>query len=71
MILKAIEIASMNNKKNMSYIKGILNSWISKGYKVLADIQNEQKNSNKKESQEEMWKHLKEKYGEGDYIDES
>lgn len=43
MIIKAIQIASMNNKKNVAYIRGILNSWINKGYKVLADIQEEKK----------------------------
>lgn len=53
MIVKAIEIASERNKKNLSYIKGILNSWISKGYKTLADIENEQ--SNKTTNIEEVW----------------
>ena len=53
MIIKAIEIASERNKKNLSYIKGILNSWISKGYKTLADIENEQ--SNKTTNIEEVW----------------
>ena len=46
MIIKAIQIASMNNKKNLAYVKGILNSWISKGYKVISDI-DEQKKSTK------------------------
>jgi len=41
MIIKAIEIASSNNKKSLSYIKGILNSWMNKGYKVLADTEQE------------------------------
>ena len=53
MIIKAIEIASERNKKNLSYIKGILNSWISKGYKTLADIENEQ--NNKTTNIEEVW----------------
>ena len=47
MIIKAIQIASMNNKKNLAYVKGILNSWISKGYKVLSDTQEEQKKTAK------------------------
>ena len=47
MIIKAIEIASERNKKNLSYIKGILNSWISKNYKTLADIKNESKTETK------------------------
>ena len=54
MIIKAIEIASERNKKNLSYIKGILNSWISKGYRVLADIENE-KQTNTKSNIEEVW----------------
>ena len=54
MIVKAIEIASERNKKNLSYIKGILNSWISKGYKTLADIENEQNNKTTI-NMEEVW----------------
>ena len=54
MIIKAIEIASERNKKNLSYIKGILNSWIAKGYRVLADIENE-KQTNTKSNIEEVW----------------
>ena len=54
MIVKAIEIASERNKKNLSYIKGILNSWISKRYKTLADIENE-KQTNTKSNIEEVW----------------
>lgn len=43
MILEAIKIATLNNKKNANYITGILNNWINKGYKVVADIQNDKK----------------------------
>ena len=46
MIIKAIQIASSNNKKSLNYIEGILKSWISKGYKVLADIENEKCKNN-------------------------
>ena len=53
MIIKAIKIASENNKKNLAYIKGILNSWISKGYKVLADIQQEQQQEKKSQLKKE------------------
>ena len=61
MIIEAIKIATLNNKRNCRYIQGILNSWIKKGYKVLADVQNEkeQRNEEKKieEHQEtERWK---------------
>jgi len=56
MIIKAIKIASVNNKKNLAYIKGILNSWISKGYKVLADIENECKKETKTNNLiDEIW----------------
>ena len=41
MIIRAIELASERNKKNLAYIKGILNSWIRKNYKTLADVDNE------------------------------
>lgn len=44
LIIKAIEIASEQNKKNLAYIKGILNSWINKGFKTLSDIENEKNN---------------------------
>lgn len=49
MIIQAIKIASINNKKSARYIQGILNSWIRKGYKVLADIEQEQKTEKKEE----------------------
>ena len=55
MIINAIEIASERNKKNLSYIKGILNSWISKGYKVLADVKNENNKQKTKVNIEEVW----------------
>ena len=44
MIIKAINIASTNNKKSLNYVKGILNSWINKGYKTVADIQESKTN---------------------------
>lgn len=53
MIIKAIQIASTNNKKNLAYIKGILNSWISKGYKVLSDIDEQKKTT--KTLIDEIW----------------
>lgn len=40
-IIEAIKRASINNKKSCSYIKGILNNWLNKGYKTLSDIENE------------------------------
>ena len=53
MILEAIKIATLNNKRNCRYIQGILNSWIRKGYKILADIQNEQEQRNEEKKIEE------------------
>lgn len=46
MIIKAIQIASGNNKKSLNYIEGILKSWIAKGYKVVADTENEKCKNN-------------------------
>ena len=53
MIIEAIRIASINNKRNCRYIQGILNSWINKGYKIVTDIQNEQEQY--KEEKKNVW----------------
>ena len=53
MIIEAIKIASINNKRSCKYIQGILNSWIKKGYKIVADIQNEQEEKEKMKQVEE------------------
>lgn len=42
MIVHAIKIASNRNKKSASYVSGILNSWINKGFKTLSDVQAEE-----------------------------
>lgn len=70
MIIEAIKIASVNNKRNCRYIQGILNSWINKGYKVVADIQKEQEekenvkgNEEHQETKEERIARLKKEYG--------
>lgn len=50
LIIKAIKIASINNKRSCKYIQGILNDWSKKGIKTLLDVENEQndfKNRNK------------------------
>ena len=54
-IIEAIKIATLNNKRTGNYINGILKNWKSKGYKVLADLQNEQKQeiTTKNETEEE------------------
>lgn len=70
MIIEAIKIASINNKRNCRYIQGILNSWINKGYKVVADIQKEQEekenvkgNGEHQETKEERIARLKKEWG--------
>lgn len=65
MIIEAIKIASVNNKRNCRYIQGILNSWIGKGYKVLADIQNEKQKTveENKETKEETIARWKKEWG--------
>lgn len=47
LIKKAIDISCRRNKRNLDYIQGILKNWDSKGYKTLADIENETKNNRK------------------------
>lgn len=50
-INKAIKTASTANIRTAKYINGILRSWLKKGYKVLADVQNEQKPKTEKEEE--------------------
>ena len=57
LIIKAIKIASINNKRTMKYIKGILDDWIRKGFKTLLDIEQEEnnfKNKNKPKKEETL-----------------
>ena len=42
LIIQAIKIASINNKRTMNYIQGILNDWNRKGLKTLLDVEKEQ-----------------------------
>ena len=51
-IIEAIKKSALANKRNTSYINGILKSWKNKGYKVLADLQNEQAQEKGKITQE-------------------
>lgn len=54
LIIKAIKIASINNKRSGKYIQGILNDWNKKGIKTLLDAENEENNfRNKKQPKEE------------------
>lgn len=49
LIIKAIKIASINNKRTGRYIQGILNDWSKKGFKTLIDIEQE-RTTNKKQN---------------------
>lgn len=65
LILKAIKIASINNKRTGRYVQGILNDWNKKGIKTLLDVENEQqefKNKNKSEKKEETFEEQVERY---------
>ena len=42
LIIQAIKIASIKNKRRMDYIQGILNDWNRKGLKTLLDVEKEQ-----------------------------
>lgn len=54
LIIKAIKIASISNKRNGNYIKGILNDWSKKGFKNILDVENEEQEfKNKTQKQEE------------------
>lgn len=58
LIIQAIKIASINNKRTMNYIQGILNDWNRKGLKTLLDVEKEQndfknKSKTKQETSEE------------------
>lgn len=57
LIIKAIKIATINNKRSGRYIQGILNDWNRKGLKTLLDIENEEQhynNKNNKTAEEEF-----------------
>lgn len=68
LIIKAIKIASINNKRTGRYVQGILNDWSKKGIKTLLDVENEQqsyKNNKivKKETLEEETERLRKEWG--------
>lgn len=42
LIIKAIKIASINNKRSGKYIQGILNDWNKKGIKTILDAEKEE-----------------------------
>ena len=47
-IIRAIDIAIGNGKRNYNYVKGILNNWLSEGIKNSAQLTEHLKNKNKK-----------------------
>ena len=53
LIIKAIKIASINNKRSGRYVQGILNDWSKKGIKNLIDVENEEKEFKKKTNTQE------------------
>ena len=58
LIIQAIKIASINNKRNGRYIQGILNDWSKKGFKTLLDVEQEQNSfKNKNEEMQEKYEH--------------
>lgn len=68
LIIKAIKIASINNKRNGRYINGILNDWSKKGFKNILDVENEQnefknKTQKKQETLEEKVERYKREWG--------
>jgi DnaD/phage-associated family protein len=55
LIKKAIQIAVNNNARSMAYISRILENWKSKGYKTLADIEQDGKKQEEPNNQEELF----------------
>ena len=47
-IIRAIDIAIGNGKRNYNYVKGILNNWLSEGIKNSAQVTEHLQNKNKK-----------------------
>lgn len=69
LIIYAIKRASVNNKRSMNYIQGILNNWIKKGIKTVLDAENEEqeyknKQKPKEETIEERIERYKREWGE-------
>ena len=54
MIIEAIHRASAMNKKSLAYIEAILKSWISSGYKVVADIEDKPKGKHEETNEERL-----------------
>lgn len=63
MIIEAIHRASSMNKKSLAYVEGILKSWISSGYKVIADIEDKPRGKHEETNEERMKRLLGDEYG--------
>lgn len=55
LIKRAIDIACKRNKRNMSYLEGILKDWERKGYKTLVDTEQENQQESNKNIIDEVW----------------
>lgn len=67
LILEAIKIATLANKRNGRYINGILKDWNNKGYKNLLDLENEkQEKKTKKEKTKQQNQYEQRKYTENE-----
>ena len=53
LIIEAIKIATLANKRSGRYINGILKDWSNKGYKTLLDLENEKQEKENKKPKEE------------------
>ena len=67
LIVKAIKIASLNNKRSAKYIQGILNDWDRKGIKTVLDVENEEQNFRSKAKKKESNFEQRE-YGDISYL---
>ena len=71
-IIYAMQISVEADKRNIKYIKAILNTWISKGIKTLVEAQKENqsfkntKNPEKKETLEEQTERFRREWGLSD-----
>lgn len=67
LIIQAIKIASLNNKRSAKYIQGILNDWDRKGIKTVLDVENEEQNFRSKAKKKESNFEQRE-YGDISYL---
>ena len=56
LIIQAIKIASINNKRTGRYVQGILNDWKRKGIKTVLDAENESQQFNENKTKPKLRK---------------